>query len=354
MAVNVRLSKDERVEIILLCGVQQSFRDIAVSFNNKNPNRHVDHSTVRRLLTKFKDTGSVNDIHRCPSLSVSGDDNATYVLGVLQNSPKKSVRKLSQETNVSKSSIHRILQKHKFHPYKMQLSQELQPDDSDRRLEYCEWLLQRPFLEDFVENIMFSDEAIFYVSGKVNRHNFRYWSSENPKWVEDRKVQGDPRIMVWAGIWNVRIIGPFYFDTTVDKDSYLTMLKTFLQPIIDELPLNQRIKLWFQQDGAPAHFAKSVREYLDSEFTNQWIGRRGTAEWPPRSPDMNPLDYFLWGHLKSCIYNSRPRSLDDLRHRISNEMAKISVETIRLVQASFIHRCGKCMEVEGEHFEYLL
>ena len=61
MAVNQRLSKEERIQIILLCGLEQSFREVAFSFNNKHPHRNIDYSTVRRLLTKFKETGSVAD-----------------------------------------------------------------------------------------------------------------------------------------------------------------------------------------------------------------------------------------------------------------------------------------------------
>ncbi|EFN85682.1 hypothetical protein EAI_02991, partial [Harpegnathos saltator] len=39
----------------------------------------------------------------------------------------------------------------------------------------------------------------------------------------------------------------------------------------------------------------------------------GPIEWPPRSPDMNPLDFFFWGYLKDCIYKTKPRNLDNLR-----------------------------------------
>lgn len=50
--------------------------------------------------------------------------------------------------------------------------------------------------------------------------------------------------------------------------------------------------IWFQQDGAPPHYGVEVRHYLDEIFPNKWIGRRGAIEWPPRSPDLTPLDFF--------------------------------------------------------------
>ena len=46
------------------------------------------------------------------------------------------------------------------------------------------------------------------------------------------------------------------------------------------------------------HFSQVVRQYLNHKFPNRWIGRGGIKNWPPRSPDLNPLDYHVWGHMK--------------------------------------------------------
>lgn len=53
------------------------------------------------------------------------------------------------------------------------------------------------------------------------------------------------------------------------------------------------ISLWNQQDGAPSHYALHVREYLVTMFPKRWIGRRGFVEWPARSLDLTPLDFFV-------------------------------------------------------------
>ena len=349
---DVRLSQDEKVSIILLCG-HLSTRAAADKFNADNPGRNVNQSTVSRLLQKFKTSGSVHDLHRSgrPS-SVTNDGTATAVVGKLVISPKKSIRKLSQECGISRGSIHRILQKHKFHPYKVQLVQELHEDDADRRMEFCDWMLQQPI--SFIESVMFSDEAMFYLSAHVNRHNYRYWCDTNPHWMDDSNIQNSPRVMVWAAIWRNRLIGPFFFDENVTKDSYLSMLKNFLEPFLNELPLHERQQLWFQQDGAPPHFGLNVRNFLDTTFPRQWIGRRGAVEWPPRSPDLTPLDFFLWGHLKSVVFTTRPRTLDDLKSSITNEMAKIHTSVIQRTLESVLHRCRKCIEQNGGQFEHLL
>ena len=77
-------------------------------------------------------------------------------------------------------------------------------------------------------------------------------------------------------------------------------------------------------------------------------------EWPPRSPALSPLDYFLWGHLKSVVYQNRPRTLDDLKDAIITECQKITTETLIRVKDSFIKRIDACIQPEGEQFEHLL
>ncbi|GBM83970.1 hypothetical protein AVEN_138083-1 [Araneus ventricosus] len=53
-------------------------------------------------------------------------------------------------------------------------------------------------------------------------------------------------------------------------------------------------KIWFQHDGEPAHKTSSVNQYLVEEFGEQIIGYGGFQERPPRSPDLTPIDIFMW------------------------------------------------------------
>lgn len=114
-------------------------------------------------------------------------------------------------------------------------------------------------------------------------------------------------------------------------------------------------EIWFQQDGAPPHYARDVREYLDNVFFRRWIGRRGTIEWPPRSPDLTPLDYFLWGHLKNVVYKTKPNDLDDLKERIAIECRRIEESGILTnVLNVFEQYLAYCQEVNGQHFKHLI
>ena len=77
--------------------------------------------------------------------------------------------------------------------------------------------------------------------------------------------------------------------------------------------------VWFQQDGASAHYALQAQRCLDEFFSNRWIGKRGLIEWLHRLPDLAFLDYFFWGYLKSKVYITKSNDFDDLCRRIIDE-----------------------------------
>lgn len=71
--------------------------------------------------------------------------------------------------------------------------------------------------------------------------------------------------------------------------------------------------LWWVQDGAPAHRLIAVRDRLRELFGHRVIALYEDVEWPPRSPDLTPCDFFLWGYLKNKVYTSPPNDLNDLQ-----------------------------------------
>uniref|UniRef100_A0A0K0EGZ0 Tc1-like transposase DDE domain-containing protein n=1 Tax=Strongyloides stercoralis TaxID=6248 RepID=A0A0K0EGZ0_STRER len=111
----------------------------------------------------------------------------------------------------------------------------------------------------------------------------------------------------------------------------------------------------FQQDGAPAHFARRIRGILNENLENRWIGRGARLkEWPPRSPDLTVCDYFLWGYLKDQVYSHNITNLIQLKKIIKEEILKVPLEMIQDSVDSILNRCAKCLEYEGGHFEMFL
>ncbi|CAF3979924.1 unnamed protein product [Rotaria sp. Silwood1] len=90
--------------------------------------------------------------------------------------------------------------------------------------------------------------------------------------------------------------------------------------------------IW-QQDGAPPHYGEIVRDYLDDIFVD-WIGRRGTVEWPPRSPDLTPCDFSLWGIMKDRVYAQSSHYVNHLKSLIKQEFTSLN-DNIELCQTIY-------------------
>jgi len=281
--------------------------------------------------------------------------NSVQIQEMVTNDPTISTRTVARDQGVSQASVCRALKLAHFHPYKITLTQELHIDDEARRLRYCRWFLNASEENyHFSEYILFSDECIFHNNGNVNRHNLHYWATENPHWMQQAHTQVRWSVNVWAGILGDYIIGPYFFDGKINGKEYRKFLKNDLVNLLEEVPLESRINMWFQQDGHPAHTAKATRMLLNKKFGNHWIGLRGPHEWPPRSPDLTPLDFFLWGHLKQQVYATRPASVEDLKDRIVRACRTISPQILRRVRSAILDRAVFCERMEGGHFEHML
>lgn len=356
-----RLSETERISLLIMRGWgdrQRSYTEVTNLFNRtfRNGGTPLSKSTVSKTINRYHTTGSVQDLPKTgrPRTATNEESSLNVLLSFVEN-PHESTRHAAQQHGIDQKSVLKILKNNRFHAFKVKLVQELNEDDPDRRNEFSEIMMERITLDpQFLRNIVFSDEATFQLNGNVNRHNCRYWSDSNPHWIEESHTQYPQKLNVWAGIIDDTIIGPFFIDGNLNADRYEQLLRTEIIPAIRDLKGDDFINTWFQQDGAPPHYGVRVRQYLNEEFTGRWIGRRGTIEWAPRSPDLTPLDYFLWGYLKERVYRTIPQTLDELRRNIINEINVIPREVIRRSTQTFYNRIGYCQEVGGGHFEQLL
>jgi hypothetical protein len=91
--------------------------------------------------------------------------------------------------------------------------------------------------------------------------------------------------------------------------------------------------------------------YFESVFPGRLITNR---LWPPRSPDLSPPDFFLWGHLKYTVYSNHPHTLQELQANIQRTVDRISTGTLQNVFANMIRRMHLCEERNCGHFQHLL
>lgn len=277
------------------------------------------------------------------------------VLQQVRAEPGTSVRIIERRTGVSKSSLQRVLKRHKYHPYHIQRVQTLLTSDYALRVEFCHEMIQKWRANpNFFNEVLWSDESACKRDGYINLHNIHSWQLTNPHEEREYGSQHQFKINLWTGIFNREIIGPVELPAILNGRNYLEFLQNELPLVLEDTPLELRCRMWFQQDGCPAHYARSVREHLNSTFPGRWIGRLGSILWPPRSPDLNPLDFFYWGCLKDKIYAKPIRSEDELRERVFEAARTISEISLRKLSRNFIRRCHLCIRVRGRQFEHLM
>lgn len=216
----------------------------------------------------------------------------------MEQSPRRSARRHARTLQLSRRSLGRLLFDIKFHPYKMQMVHQLREIDKNSRRTACLNILAQMAEEPtLLDRLFMSDEANFFLSGYVNKQNYRYWADENPR-IFHQRPQWSSKVVVWCAVGMSGIIGPYFFEDedgralTVYSDRYVTMLQDFVRP---ELQARQLNNIWFQQDGATPHTALQSRAVLRGLFPNRLISRFGDLTWPSHSPDLTAPDYFLWG-----------------------------------------------------------
>ena len=243
----------------------------------------------------------------------------------------------------------------------MHVQHELFAGDFPRRLRFAEWFNERCLRENFLDSILIGDEAGFAMNGEVNTRNVRQYAPKGqPPAFNFQRNDSHAILTVWAGLCgNGLIIGPYFFEGNANGIAYLRMLNEFVFPQLALHFNNQYWEgmfrgLWWVQDGAPAHRLVEVRDRLNAVFVNNHvIGFGHNVEWPPRSPDLTPCDFFLWGYLKDKVFSTPPREINELRQRIVDEFNALREHpalTNRAVRDRH-RRTMLCVERNGDHVE---
>ena len=134
------------------------------------------------------------------------------------------------------------------------------------------------------------------------------------------------KIMVWA-VWSKKGKLPLVFvesGVKVNADYYYnSVLRKVLKPNAKILYENGD---WiFQQDSAPSHKAKIYQKLLEDEIPDFFA----TDEWPPNSPDLNPLDYSIWKTSEERVNSKYHSSMESLKAYILKEWDNLTMEEVR-------------------------
>jgi len=146
--------------------------------------------------------------------------------------------------------------------------------------------------------------------------------------------------------------GPYFFENeagnavTVNGVSYRNKIMEFLWPKLDDIEMEG---IWFQQVGGTCHNARETTELLREGFPGRVISRNGNKNWPPRSCDLTPCDFFLWGFVKSRVYANKPQKIPELKAEIRPVIGETEPQLCGNFIENFVKRARVCQQSRGEH-----
>ncbi|GFY14435.1 transposable element Tc3 transposase [Trichonephila clavipes] len=137
------------------------------------------------------------------------------------------------------------------------------------------------------------------------------------------------------GWWNPSSKTNKGHNVTVNGDRYRAMITNFFIPEWNNHDVQE---LWFQQGGATYHTARATIDLLKDTFGDRLISRFGPVNWPPRSCDLTPLDYFVYGYVKSLVYADKQQTLDHLEDNIRRVIVDIRPQMLEKVIENWTSR----------------
>ncbi|GFU86735.1 uncharacterized protein TNCV_4303851 [Trichonephila clavipes] len=233
-----------------------------------------------------------------------------------------------------------------------QFALAIHQNDHQVRRRFVEWAQNEiAVVPDFHKRILFNDEAHFWLNGYVYKQNCHIWSEANTQVYVETSLHPE-KPTVWCALWAGGSIGPYFFkndeshNVTVNGDRYTAMITNFFIP---ELNNHDVQELWLQQDGATCHTARATIDLLKDTLGDRLISRFGPVNWPPRSCDLTPLDYFLWGYVKSLVYADKPQTLDHSEDNIRRVIADRRPQMLEKVIENCTSRLDYMRASRGSH-----
>lgn len=312
--------------------------------------QNVNMRLVQRTIKRYREFGVINDRKRTGRpRSIRTPEVIKAVRERIRRNPARSGRKLGKDFKVGKTTMKIILKQDLgLKAYKKTKIHGLTDAQKVKRYERSKLLLDWHAGDE----IIFSDEKLFLLQESHNAQNDRVYAAtlddipSNKRNVQ--RFQNVSSVMVWGAI-SPRGKLPLIF---IEKGVKINQ-KYYLDEVLKKVLLPEAQKLFgddfycFQQDGAPAHTAKLVQQWCEQNLTD-FITKE---EWPPSSPDLNPLDFCIWGYMLAHLNMKNIHTLEQFRKEIIKVWDEIPIEVVRAACADFEKRLKAVREIKGERFE---
>ncbi|CAG5091761.1 Oidioi.mRNA.OKI2018_I69.PAR.g13232.t1.cds [Oikopleura dioica] len=307
------------------------------------------------------------------------------------NNLRKALAELGMPGWSNYSRVFRLLAKdgysfERFGKAKPELSKEAK----QKRLAFCKWLLEEvERTPDFLQQLLHTDECSISMREEKFGRNLGWWVKDNeapPQHLLSFSKKFNAKIMIACCIGhNIKLSLRVFVEEQANgklksiKENSLGYQKICLEPWYEDLAAHGHIHIRedgtselvgrvYVQDGARSHTSASSLEFLDAHFSldrcitgvacgeiqGQAHREKRMHEWPPHSPDLNPLDFSLWAHLKSKVREELGRnkklyfdSLEHAREVINLVWSQIDQSKINNMCQKLLDKAKQVVHLEG-------
>ena len=272
------------------------------------------------------------------------------VKNVISKDPGKSMRAIAKDMKTSEALIRKCVSEDlRYKSYKMRKGQLLTAKAKEKRLKHSKKLLNK--LKHPLQTNMiwfFSDEKNFCQDQAVNSQNNR-WLAVCPKDVPKVMQTKFPATVMVFGVVSSEghVMPPYIFPKglKVNTEEYLKVLEMHVLPWIRKVAAG-RPYVW-QQDSAPCHTSRKAQAWLSDKFYD-FVP---PDVWPPNSPDLNPMDFFVWGAIERCTNKSPCNTKEELIKRIKSEFKSMKKAQVVRACSRFRGRIEAVIEANSDFIE---
>ena len=275
------------------------------------------------------------------------EDMINNIQAMIDENPGRSMRNIATELKISDWSVRRIVKQDiRYKSYSLRRGQFMTEATKEKRCERAQKLVnffKHPPAQDLL--IFYSDEKNFSQDQKVNRKNDR-WLCSDPEEVPIVMATKFPATVMVLGVVSNKgdVMPPHVFEAglKVNTEVYLNVLATVVKPWMDGIAGGSPY-VW-QQDGAPAHTAKATQDWCQLNLPFFW----SKEMWPPSSPDLNPLDFYVWGVAERDTNRTPHNTKNALINSIMEVFSNFSREDVMTACCRVRGRCEEVVEAKGD------
>lgn len=260
---------------------------------------------------------------------------------------------LSQITNifnrrkkrkVSKSTIRRTLHEERLRSCVARPKPLVSPVNAEKRLTWAHvhenWTVRN------FKRILWSDETTVRI---FQQSPCRVWREPHEEWSIEClscTVKQSPGRMYW-GCFSWFGVGPLIpLSSSATGASHVEILQKYVVPALEKYPgIMDRGRPAFQQDNARPHTAKIAKKFIEDN-------RIRLMDWPPQSPDLNPIENLWYEVKKSVCRKPKPSNLEELDRLVQEAWHDVPLEYCRHLIESMPDRVTACITAKGEPTKY--